>query len=280
MTSFPKLPSYRFFWRSIQIEPIPNSGERITIGAVIQGYDRALIVTKFISNGKLANIFGNTYAQRLSKALSITIDSAENFFSKNDINKDWRAPVDGLFINRTKESLAENIEEGAIIAARNDAFFSINIDEKKQIEEKQTYTFNAQTWRKEVLGTIKSIRENLEEYFEKSISLSGSGLPFKFGFISTNYAAHFDAITQNKSHRQESLIRAQSKLWQLDRLRDSNQLFHQEKYELVLYRPETNDEYLIDFIEELKLEASRRNIHIYTSDNVVKTAKHIIESAA
>ena len=52
---FPKLPEYEFSWRSLQIEPIPLSGERITLGAVVKGGDQALIAAKLIHAEKLKN---------------------------------------------------------------------------------------------------------------------------------------------------------------------------------------------------------------------------------
>jgi len=281
MANYPSLPDYKFFWKSIQIEPVPNSGERITLGAIVQGYDKALIVAKFIPNSRLAGVFGKQYAQRLSEVFSMVVDSAESFYERGNINDNWMPPVDGFFVGERKESLSANIEEGVLIAAKQDSFVSLDMMQSKLASEPSAKSFNAQTWRKEIFKKIKVTREGLGEYFEKNVNLSGSGVPFKFGFISTKYAAHFEAVTINKSHRQESLIRAQSKLWQLDQLRDSHQLFHQDIYELVLYQPQGHDDsFVFDFTEELKSEASRRDIGIYTSSSAAKAARHIINHAA
>ena len=51
--SFPDLPSYGISWRSIQVEPVPLSGERITLGAIVKGDDQELIAAKLISKTHL-----------------------------------------------------------------------------------------------------------------------------------------------------------------------------------------------------------------------------------
>lgn len=38
-SQYPVLPDYRLSWRSIQVEPIPHSGERIGVGAIVKGED-------------------------------------------------------------------------------------------------------------------------------------------------------------------------------------------------------------------------------------------------
>ena len=280
--NFPKLPGYKFNWRSIQIEPIPDSGERFTLGTIVKGEDDALIVAKLVPSTKLKTLFGSAIYSRVSEALGLTISSAEDFYSNNNIINNWVPPIDGFYLGDSRESFASNLEEGLFKAAKHSSILSVAIDNDKQSDKikHKSDIFNPQTWRKEVLNRIKFSRVELIECFDRDVSLSGSGLPFNFGFISARYAAHFDAISTNKSHRYDSLVRAQSKLWQLDQLRDSNQLFHQEAYELVLYQPDDEDPFVYEFSEELRNEALRREIGLYTSSSVIEAADHVIKAAA
>jgi hypothetical protein len=281
MMNYPKLPDYKFSWRSVQVEPIPDSGERITLGAIVKGEDNAVMAAKLVRAAKINKMFGQKFSNRILEALDMAITSAEDFYSNNKISDNWVPPLDGFFVGGCRDSVAENIEEAIVHSARYCSSLSVYLEENKRSDELKIDVFNPQTWRKEIFNQIKVIRVGFEDYFEKAVNLSGSGVPFKFGFISAKYAAHFDTISTNKTIRQEALVRAQSKLWQLDQLRDSSQLFYQDRYELVLYQPaEQEDAFVNDFVEELRNEATRRDLGLYASSSPEKTAQHIIDCAA
>ncbi len=283
MMKFPNLPDYKFSWRSIQVEPIPHSGERITLGAIIQGEDNALMVARLVPKTKLNSLFGKEFSSRISEALNMAIKSSETFYSGNKLHDNWIPPLDGFFASVVRESVAINIEKAVIDVARNCSCLSIPLENTATSKKPAPETFNPQTWRKEIYDQISIRSESFQQYFDKSIELSGSGgIPFRFGFISAKYAAHFDTVSVSKSHRQDSLVRAQSKLWQLDQLRDSPGLFHQDLYELVLYQPVLKGEgsYISDSIEELRNEAKRKEISLYASHSPVDAANHVIKSAA
>jgi hypothetical protein len=133
-----------------------------------------------------------------------------------------------------------------------------------------------------IFEAVTGRRGELAEFFEQSVSIRGYGLPMKFGFISDNYAAQFDAVYGEKGI-QQALIRAQSKLWQLDRLRDENRLFPLDVCELVLRAPGqdgTEGGVFTDFVEELKYEASRRELSVFATDSATEAAAHVIARAA
>ena len=280
---FPRLPEYGYSWKSIQIEPIPNSGERITLGAIVEGDDGSLMVAKLVPATRLKNIFGKVFGGRIADALNICVASAESFFSKQALTHDWRPPLDGFLVSETRSSVAEDLEDGLLMAARNSCCLAVSLEADREQKSAETEKINPQTWRKEIIEQVILQRKDFEIYFEKTINFSLSGVPLTFGFVSPRYAAHFDAISPVRSGRQNALVRAQSKLWQLDQLRDNGQLFQQDKFELVLYRPNTEGEdadSLGEFVEELSYEASRRKLEIYTSNSSVEAARHVLECAA
>jgi hypothetical protein len=279
--SYPKLPNYSYAWRSIQLEPIPHSGERITLGAVVKGDDNAVIAAKLVRTAKINTMFGKELSGRILQALDMAITSAEEFYSHNKISDTWTPPLDGFFVSGQRIAVAEDIEEAVINSARYCSSLSVYLEERKNPIDLKQETFNPQTWRKEILNKLKVVRSGFDDCFDMPVSLSGSGVPFKFGFISEKYAAHFDAISLTKSTHHDALVRAQSKLWQLDQLRDSNQLFHQNIYELVLYKPAGREsDFVGEFLEELTNEASRRELSLYASSSPEEAAKHILECAA
>jgi len=282
-SSFPKLPDYEFSWRSIQVEPVPFSGERITLGTLVKGSDQALIAAKLIPAPKLKKMYGQEFGDRIADALALCIRSAEEFYGNKPLSSNWTPPLEGFYIGEVNSSLAENIEEGLQRAAMYCSSFSVSIEVTKLNTGNKSNISAPEFWRKNILKEVTIKRADFALCFGQSVSIRGSGVPMTFGFLSANYAAQFDAISDIKGI-QQGLVRAQSKLWQLDRLRDEGTLFRPDFCELLLKTPPCPDDTkeissLNEFIEELQYEASRRDLSIYTTESPVEAAKHLIEKA-
>lgn len=91
-------------------------------------------------------------------------------------------------------------------------------------------------WRKQIIRAVQMNRHDFDHCFQRKFPTHGSGVHFKFDFISETYTAHFDAISENGNF-QHALVRAQNKLWQLNRLRDGKALFRPTLCELLLRVP-------------------------------------------
>lgn len=279
-SSFPELPRFGFSWRSIQIEPVPLSGERITLGAIVKGDDQELLAAKLIPTPQLRKIYGPNFGSRIGEALNLCISHAENFYSINPLSNKWSPPLDRFFVGEMNSSVAENIEEGLLRAARQASSLSVSLEAEKSGSNANPAVSASKSWQKKIINAVTSQRADFERYFEKSVPIRASGVPLKFSFLSGNYAAQFDTITEVRNI-QRVLVRAQSKLWQLDRLRDESALFHPEICELLLQTPSTDGTSDInEFVEELKYEASRRDLGLYTTASPVEAARHLIEKAA
>lgn len=278
--SFPDLPSYGISWRSIQVEPVPLSGERITLGAIVKGDDQELIAAKLISKTHLKKIYGREFGMRIAEALSLCIDHAEKFYAANPLSNKWSPPLDRFYVGELHSTVAEDIEEGLLRAARHSSSFSVSLEAEKSGSNVNPTVSAPKSWQKKIIKAVTAQRADFEHYFEKSVPIRDSGVPMKFSFLSSNYAAQFDAITEVKNI-QRVLVRAQSKLWQLDRLRDESALFHPESCELLLQTLDIDENSEInEFVEELNYEASRRELGLYTTTSPVDAARHLIEKAA
>ena len=90
--------------------------------------------------------------------------------------------------------------------------------------------------------------------------------------------------SQNSSAIQNTLLRAQAKLWQLDLLKEYDNLFRIEECELLLGTPGTrvnrSDNSIQELVEELEFEASKRELGVLAVDSHEDMAKHLIEKAA
>jgi hypothetical protein len=282
-TNFPQLPSYEFGWRSLQVEPIPLSGERITLGALVKGNDQALIAAKLIDSNKLRKMYGSEFGNRIADALSLCIKSAEDFYSNKPLSSNWVPPLEGFHVGKINSSLAENMEDALLRAAMNSSSFCVSMDMLKTGASDKSEASAPESWRKKILEAVTIHRADFAGYFEKAIAIRGSGVPITFGFLSANYVAQFEAVS-TVSRIQQGLIRAQSKLWQLDRLRDEETLFKPNLCELLINIPlssEASENLLFkEFVEELSYEAARRNLSIYASESPTDAAKHLITKAA
>lgn len=282
---FPKLPEYEFSWRSLQIEPIPLSGERITLGAVIKGGDHAFIAAKLVHAEKLKKMYGDQFGTGIADALNICIKSAENFYSNKPLSMDWEPPLEGFHLGKINSSLAENIEEGLLRAAMYCSSFNFFLDEiTKASSHKKSELSAPESWRKNIYEVVARQRSDFIGFFDRSIAIRGSGVPIAFGFLSDTYAAQFDAVPDS-SRIQQALVRAQSKLWQLDRLRDEATLFKPELCELLIQIPsqqlnKSEVQAFKNFVEELRYEASRRELNVYASESYVDAANHVIARVA
>ena len=278
--SYPELPGYGFSWRSLQIEPVPLSGERITLGALVKGDDQELMAAKLISKSHLKKIYGQEFGARIADALNLCINHAEKYYSANPLSNKWSPPLDRFYVGELHSSVADNLEDGLSRTARQTSSFSVSLEAEKTGSTKNSAMSAPKFWQMEIIKVVTDEREDFLNYFEKRVPIRDSGVPLTFSFLSSNYAAQFDAITEMKQI-QRVLVRSQSKLWQLDRLRDENSLFHPESCELLLQTPNTDENSEIkEFVEELNYEASRRNLGLYTTTSVADAAKHLIEKAA
>lgn len=282
-SAYPSLPNYSYSWRSLQVEPVPLSGERITMGVIVKGDDQALIVARLIPLPRLKKIYGPEMSARLFDALSLCINQAEQFYSRKVLAGIWSPPLEGFYVGELKSSLAENIEDALLNASIQSSSLSLAMSLENLEEPARSARSAPEDWRMKIFDAVTDKRGELAEFFERSVTIRGCGLPTKFDFISGNYAAQFDAVYGGKGI-QQALIRAQSKLWQLDRLRDERQLFPVDVCELVLRMPspgnDNNDGIFTDFVDELKYEASRRDLSVFATDSVTSAAARVIERAA
>lgn len=280
---FPKLPSYEFNWRSIQVEPIPFSGERITLATLVKGGDQAFIAAKLIHSEKIKKIYGNDFGASISDALSLVLRSAEEFYLHKPLSTNWTPPLEGFFTGQLNSSLSQNIEDALFVAAMHSSSFSAAVEAAKDEESNKPGKSAPEIWRKNILSAVKNYRADFANYFDKKIEIRGSGVPLTYSFISASYAAQFDAVS-DVSRLQQSLVRAQSKLWQLDRLRDEGTLFKLDLCELLIKPPflknDLDKKSFAEFIDELRYEASRRELGIFAADSPHEAANHLISRAA
>ena len=221
---YPAPPNYGISWRSIQAEPVPLSGERIAVGTVVKGEDRLLMVARLIPVRRLKKIFGEELGRRIGDALQCCIDAAEKFYSLHPLSSPWTPPLEGFHLGKEVTTLAKNMEDGLLQSAMHSSSFSAAFHAEQAKIANRSERTAPEDWRKQIIKAVQMNRHDFDHCFQRKLQIHGSGVHFKFDFISEKYAAHFDSISEHGNF-QHALVRAQGKLWQLDRLRDGEALF-------------------------------------------------------
>ena len=282
--SFPKLPDYGFSWRSVQVEPTHASGERLTVGLIVEGENRELIAAELLPASRLRRIYGREFGKRIADALKLCIHYAEKFYKVNPLSIVWSPPLEGFFLSEIQSSVGESLEDSLTQAAVHCSSFSVSAQAARLHSVQRTRVSAPELWRKRITEAVTVQHAEFASCFGKRITLTGSSVPLKLGFLSDNYAAQFDVVGGSKNVKR-SLARVQSKLWQLDRLRDNETLlFRPEVCEVLLEYPAIEDSRetmaVNEFLDELRREASRRNINLYATVSPADAARHLIEQAA
>ena len=281
--TYPKLPSYRFSWRSLQIEPTPLSGERITAGVIVKGEDQDVVAARLLSASRLSKIYGGEFGARIAEAIGLCVLHARKFYGTNPLSTPWSPPLERFFLGDIQSSVADSTHEGVSRAAFRCSSLSASKELERLASISQSRISAPESWRERVTKAVTAEHAEFGPCFRKSILIPGSNIPLNLGFLSDRYAAQFDAVGRIRNIRR-SLSRAQSKLWQLDRLREEESLlFRPEVYELLLEKPIANDasesSALNEFLEKLRIEASRRDLGLYATDSPADAARHLIENA-
>ena len=282
--SFPILPRYQYSWRSLLSEPVPLSGERISVGIIVKGENSGWTEAKALPKVQFAKFYERDFATRLYEAVDLCIRYAEKHYRVNPLSTSWTPPLEGFHLSGIQSSVAENADKAVHQAAMDCSSVSFSMAVDKTTERSYRGISAPESWRRRILEVVSVEKEALTPCFGRSVRVAGSDASLKLGFLSSNYAAQFDAVGDLRQF-QRSLHRFQSKLWQLDCFRyEEGLLFRPSVYELVVERPATRNGSEIvavnAFLNKLRHEASRRNIGLYAAESPLDAARHLIEQAA
>ncbi len=256
--NFPDLPLYSAVWCPIQIEPIVGSGEKITVAIAVKGNDGAVNVSKTAPQKVINCLTGSKeVGTKLSSLIQICIESATTHLQQRNTLNDWQSPIQSVTQGDSISALGKDINDiiwqasglSSILGASSLA--SNNTKKEKR---------DLASWKADIKSSLKEKNKKIIKHLDIKIASSGSILNTTVDFLYHNHAIDFGLINnasiQNNYRRQFHVL--QSRLWQLDRLRDiqdTDELFHIDNVCLMIQSAEKND-----LIEEIKIEAKHRDI--------------------
>ena len=273
---FPGLPDFGFSWRSLQVEPVRLSGERITLAAILKTDQGALLVSRFVDWRKLKSLYGEKYGGELEKALSICLARAEEHYRTRPIFSEWFPPIEGFHLGGPKHSLAKDMTEAILVAGRHCSSISLafQLDETAAASER---------WTRSIFMDVDEKCSWVTPCFDIKVDLKAADMQIRIGLLTERYAAQFEAVDSSEAIP-KALLRAQEKLRQLDLLREANLLFKPELCELLLGIPKPENGLvhgkIKKFVEEIEYEASKKNLGVFATSSSTDAARHVIEKVA
>ncbi|TLY38875.1 MAG: hypothetical protein E6K58_14245 [Nitrospirae bacterium] len=267
---FPKVPDLRATWVPIYIEPIMNSGERLTIGvAAITGKGEALVLPT-LREKELRCVFGDQ-AMSLLETAELALQTLRDHLGKTHSLDGWESPVSGVVVGQSHLGAGKDLEAILSMAMRLTASFYKEVSPVDlAVVAETTAAMRApdedEQWRREIRELVHRKAPILVRHFghEKGILPGGGGRPPKFDYFGSLYVANFGRIKLEKID--EGFDNAKIKLWDLDVLKADSMTTGITQYELVLWQPRLNGgsprkvKLLRETIAELQIEADKREM--------------------
>jgi hypothetical protein len=220
--NLPALPSYSAKYRVIQFEPIFASGERFTVGIMVQA-ERESVAIQTILPKTLKCMFSGSYRNAFNLIATI-ISSADAYLKSGKSIEDWRAPFDGVYLSETRNTLSANKLDGVLFQAIT-SFSSLyqgkitDLAINEIVGDKEQDMLDLETG-KLIANIKKMLSETYKQRFNKRISL-------KNGFtVHVDYDGPYlkaDIANFVVKHPKAALDKAKSKLIDFQVYRDEIQ---------------------------------------------------------
>lgn len=277
------LPKYRGQWQPIYFQPIPYSGELITIAVAVKGVDGNFQVARTVTQKMLTCISGKDKSKNIVELVSVCCRSAENHLKERFSLSSWNPPFSSFSVGSEKEALSIDIDGIVGQATASSSFFASFISRSTEAESP---VLSSNEWQKKIRNSMESLNEKSGRYFNYKIPSLNGKFETKVGFYSSEYAANFGVIGAGLKNTVNLLQHFQAKLWQLDQIRDSALLGVPNDFELIIHETSAvisesiKKNTVEEFIDELKQEAARREIGVFNARKPEQVAKHLMDKVA
>lgn len=268
---FPSIPSYTAEWCPVYFEPIPGSGEKITILILIRSGQQFSIFDA-LHPTVIDNLYGDK-AQSFSglvKLIKLNISKNNGDCSIEGVTLgSWHISQSVDMKGVVRQALYKSASLGS--AALKTLFENSESEaENEQIDSR---------WSSRLKSAVTSVKPSYEKYFDLKIPV-GTSVKVNCGFHTGRYSAKFNVCTT------QTITRMKSNLMDLQIL-DSSKA--SDFYDLILYMPNEDDlqvssKTLARMKENVwlleKEIANKSNIKIFTCHSEQEGAKRILEMAS
>lgn len=195
------LPSFEAEWWPIQWEPIPGSGERLTVAVVTQAADGSRAVRQVIQPGTLRTLFEGSAAQFL---ISKAVASLDRQLKTGAEIRRLLMPFEGLEVGPPRDCRAADLEEvveQAIALSASLGVTTFGVHESSDLDWQQAY----RAWARQIESEAEHAGLPWKGRFNPSIKTSTGRSKTAVNYLHDGYAANFGVIRPKPAYDKRSL---------------------------------------------------------------------------
>lgn len=287
MIEFPKLPTYRAEWRTLQFETIPGSGERFTFAVIAKGQDGRADIRDTLKPGVLRAMFG---AQG-DMLQGLMIRSIINIKAYLENGGDWlSAPLDlsNIFTGPVRPTLADDLDQVFDQAIRLSACLGHSTIGAEEVTELNVDA-EIREWASRVKSFAMTMNDDLKPYFNRRIKNNDQKNPRSvIGFMTDRYAASFGVIHARSDRISSDITAIKRRLWDLNQLRFSGLLLVPKEREIIVGHPAfeliENNRSMVDTLQRklttLRQEAANAEIGVIEATTPMEAADYLVKKVA
>lgn len=238
---FPTLPDLTASWAPIRMEPIPGSGEKLTVAIALEMGNTQKVISA-IPHEVAQAIFGKQGDNMLG-LIATASTHLRNHFAHGGHLQNWRSPLSGIYVGELEEGQGDTVEEILEQAMRSTACLSAMTLE---FQARQNHDEPRNALITKVKQSMKEIAPQLERYFKKDVPvrIRNSQVTVHCDYFSQNLAINISAMSPgNRLGQQfESLT---SRICRLQQLRSHEALFKESQATEVIVQIPT-EQYLAE----------------------------------
>jgi len=263
-SDFPSFPKYEADWAPIYLEPIVQSGERLTIAVVAKsstGVDGCLA----ISDKALKCLYGAS-AAGMQKMMELALNRALEF-AETGFEGSFSAGIHGISVGKTRKGLGVNmkhiLQQACSLTSSLSSVHSDAIEEEDAEDDPIVYEQNLGQLRSDiqerVLGTLPGLRDrfNLPLHTQAMQGARGNL------FFSGNKMVASLAKIKPSNHISRHVDGAKSRLWDLHFVKHKMADAPQNKCTLFIWTPKSLDRFdraLINEYEQCLEDLQRQSL--------------------
>ena len=281
---FPEPPETTGYWRSVYLEPIVGSGEKMAIAAIAVS-ENSFKVIQSVRSELLDCLYGNQ-AENIGSMITWVINSLKKELKNSGNLHNWQSPIGGVHISDETLARGSNIDDILRQAIRFSASLSsLSLDAERSDDDEQPKRY-AEHWSRSISTAMKEVNPQLLSSFGKRVQLGETNVLTSFGFIHGEYTANFGLLVP--SRLSASLNNVKAKLLDLETFKKSSLGVKPSSFEVIIGSPSLQDPTLTDksikkirdnftVIEEI---AHAEGISVYRAESAEEAASYIDRKVA
>lgn len=226
-------------WAPVYLEPMPGSGERLTVAVVALGSDGFHLV-RTLPEMKAKCMYG-THAVSMLGMIDLIVESLDSHLRSTARLEGWRPPLrDTVSLGTIRASYGATVEDVAKAGAKLCASLSISGAEEPQTKVAAAAPQTLDNWVQQIRNETISVRHDFRDRFGCRVALHDGAPKTTIGYFGSRLAAQFGRLTPGASLT-KLRNRAKAYAADLQMLRESerNNIAPRSFYELMLWVPDS-----------------------------------------